>query len=291
MPRILINDGEEIISSDLSTISAALERELYDRVLYEMMSRQSNFVFKDSLTCSNVNATTSKVKAGVGFQTDGTQTDPEPQARQLYLGTDTNVTHLAADATNPRIDLICVQAARATTKTAARNFKDPSTGVVTTPTQNVETDWAPTLQVVAGSPAGSPSAPATPSGWIALAQVLVAASTGIAGSSSYTDVRPRFKKGSGWKSVQAVTSSTTADIDAEVITVDATTGSVVLTLPAVAAVLGKEYHIVRIDSSANTATVKGNGSELILDQNSQGLTGFGSSLNPVAISSTLWGLF
>lgn len=48
---------------------------------------------------------------------------------------------------------------------------------------------------------------------------------------------------------------------------DATTGNIVITLPAAASILGLGVTVIKTDASVNTVTVKGNGSELINNAN------------------------
>lgn len=87
-----------------------------------------------------------------------------------YNDAATTATITAADPTNPRIDLVCV-----TVSDAAY------TGALNTVSFNV----------VAGTPAGSPVAPATPTNSIALAQVAVAAGATTITAGNITDVRVR----------------------------------------------------------------------------------------------------
>lgn len=274
MPRRIWNDGMEVVESDLSAGSASLEIELYDRLIYELMNRQQNLSFGDSFLCSNVSALVSQVKLGNGVYYDSTQVDPEPKTRLLRVGSNTNVNHTAADPTNPRYDLICITPARATIQTASRNFKNASTGAISTVTMDIETDWSSSLSVVAGTPAGSPAVPSTPSGKLALAKVLVAASSGIAGAGSYTDLRVRNRKPSGWIGIKTIAANTTMDLDDETILIN---GAYTYTLlPAASCYdsttgVGKVLTVTKIDAGSASA-VAGDGSELISEANSQPLT-------------------
>lgn len=287
MPRRIWNDGMEVIEGDLSAVSASLEKELYDRIIYEMIKRQQNVVFGDSFTCSYVNATTSQVKLGNGFYYDNTQVDPEPLSRALRVASNSNVTHAAADPSNNRIDIICITPARAVIQTASRNYKDPTTGAVSLTTQNVETDWQSTLSVVTGTPSGSPAVPSTPAGAIKLAEVLVTASTGIAGAGAYTDKRPRFAQPSSWETVVTKTANYTADLDDEVIEGNGSGGTFDVTLPPIALCKGKRYKLINIGATG-TVNLKGNSTDLIGDNNTQALTGQGGVLSVIGGSSQWW---
>lgn len=287
MPRRYFNDGQEIVESDLAAISASLEIELYDRLIYEMLNRQQSFLFGDSLLCSNVNATTSQVAAGTGFYYDSTQVDPEPNNRMLHKSVAANSTHDAADATYNRYDIIVVTPARATLASATRNFKDASSGVVSSQSMVVETDWIPTISIVKGTAAASPVVPSTPAGSIKLAEVLVTAVTGISGAGAYTDKRPRYHKPSSWKTKKSVTSTQTIDKDDELIIANANGGAIILTLPAASECEGKEIMVVKADSSANTVTVAGAGSDLIIGSATQVMSVQYTSL-VMACDGTSW---
>ena len=61
----------------------------------------------------------------------------------------------------------------------------------------------------------------------------------------------------------AVSGDTTLDATHGVVRVDATAGAAVITLPTAVGCLGREYSIIKIDSSANTVTIDGDGAETI----------------------------
>lgn len=189
MPRRNANDGQFIEYADFNKLTAALEKELYDRVFFRMFGSQENKVFDDSFYVSYVSATQVSVAAGLGFQT-GDADDTEPQKRLLYKGSATTKTVAAAHASNPRIDIVCIKHARATALTESRDFKDASDGSVSSQSMVVQNDWDSDLLVVTGTPAGSPSAPATPAGYIKLATIAVPAVTGPTSQSNITDNRP-----------------------------------------------------------------------------------------------------
>lgn len=259
MPRKIWNDGQEVIEGDLSQVSSALELELYDRIIYEMLQRQQSVLFGDSLVCSFVNSVTSQVKAGTGFQLDAAQADPEAKNRPLFLAVDTNLTHAAPDGTNNRIDIICVNHARANGATVTRNFKDAGSGLVSAQSMVVETDWASSLSIVTGTPSGSPAVPATPAGKMKLAEILVTAVSGIGSSTAYTDKRPRYKRGASWKKTATKAANYTADLDDEIIFCSSTFN---LTFPPASQCNGKLYKVINIGSGV--ITVLGADSALFL---------------------------
>ena len=257
MPRKFFNDGQEIIEEDLGEVSSVLEIELFDRLIYELMNRQQDVLFGDSLVCSNVNATTSQVKAGNGVQYDSAQVNPEPKSRLLYLASNTNVTHAAADGAQNRIDIICAKADRDDSLSESRNYKDPGSGAITSQTMVVQTDWEATLLVVAGTPGASPAVPSTPAGYIKLAEVLVVAATGIAGPGGYTDKRSVFKKASSQKAVTVKTAAYTIGAEDECVVGNMTGGAFAFLLPSPGSFEGREITVAKSDSSSNALTLTG----------------------------------
>lgn len=103
--------------------------------------------------------------------------DDDPAAQPTYrVRNDAPVLlqHDAADATNPRIDVVIALVEDATFS-------------------GVSKDWR--LTIVKGTPAASPAVPATPNNAIALAEITIPAGSGTLGT--ITDVRPRAVVGGG----------------------------------------------------------------------------------------------
>ena len=189
MPRQNFVDGVELVFTDMSSIAAQHEREIYDRIIYRMLGSQASGFFGSDFLASYVSSSSVSVAVGAGFYLDSTQTDPEPKYRPLYNSAASTQLVTTPDATHNRIDVVCVQAARINSLSATRNYEDPISHVITPETLVVETDWQVNFQVVAGTPGSSPAVPATPSGWVAVCQILVTAVSGISGASDVTDVR------------------------------------------------------------------------------------------------------
>ena len=183
------NDGQEITFEDLSRIAIASERGIFDRIVYQLMQRKEDAFFGDSFFVSYATSTSVSVRAGVGFQTDGTQVSPEPQKRMLYLASNTTVSLDAPDGANDRIDIICVKHRVSDELTESRKFKNASTSVVTTESLVTQKDWNAEVIAVSGTPAGSPSAPSVPSGYLKIAECLVPAAAGMADQDDITDSR------------------------------------------------------------------------------------------------------
>jgi hypothetical protein len=186
--RQQFNVGQEIISQDLNSLQSRLERGIYDRILYQLMGRRQNAFFKDSFNVLRQSSFSFTVLQGLGFQT--ISTDPkEPDRKPLVRDADVTIAIDTPDSSNPRIDIVVVRHGRFNAVTESRKFKDEFTDAITNQNFTVATDWQAELQYIAGAPAGSPVAPATPSGWIKVAEILVSTSVGIVDQSSITDTR------------------------------------------------------------------------------------------------------
>ena len=189
MSRQKFNDGQEVVFEDLNGLQARREQEAYDRVILEIIQRSKNAFFGDSFIVSRVSSTQLSSLSGNGFQEDLTVSAEEPVQRLMFKGTATALNITAPDGVNDRIDIVVIQANRVDGPTEARKFKNASTDVITTENLITTDDWLATIQLVDGTPSGSPVAPATPAGFIKIAEVVVTAVTGIAVSGAITDTR------------------------------------------------------------------------------------------------------
>ncbi len=189
MTRQRYNDGQELVFEDLNAMQARREQEMYDRVVLEMLQRAKNAFFDDSFIVSRVSATQLSVNPGSGFQEDLTVSAEEPVQRLLHRAAAVPLNITAPDLVNDRIDIVVVQHNRADGPTESRKFKNAVSDVITNENLITTDDWQATVQIVDGTPAGSPSAPSTPSGFIKVAEVLVEAVTGIPASGALTDTR------------------------------------------------------------------------------------------------------
>lgn len=82
----------------------------------------------------------------------------------------------SADPTNPRIDVLEIRPKQILYDEKDRKFKDPITKLVTSTPTNVKIEYGYDFNIVVGTPAGSPVAPASNAGWIKIAEVSIAAS-------------------------------------------------------------------------------------------------------------------
>ena len=177
------NDGQEIIFQDLNKIPEQMEKLIFNNVIFEMIGRNSQGFFQDSLNVTRVSNTEVNIKAGLGFQFIATDMLP------IILAANSNQIIPAANATNDRIDLVVVKAELVDGASESRKFKDAFTDTISTTSQVVEKNWESSFQIVGGTPAGSPVAPAVPAGYVLLCEILVEAANGIVASSNITDKR------------------------------------------------------------------------------------------------------
>lgn len=182
------NSGQEIVFGDFNDLQSRGERLLFDRVVYELMQRKSDGFFQDGLSGVFQNATLLNLKAGLGYMTDDTGAK-DPTKKPLYLSVDTGVSLDTPDVSNPRIDVVAIKWKRTVVSSESRKFKDEFTEVISSQSFDIADDWDVEISYTAGTPAGSPSAPATPAGYTKICEAYVAASTGMADQSSITDFR------------------------------------------------------------------------------------------------------
>ena len=189
MARQQFNDGQEIVFEDLNKLQSRAQQELYDRVLFELIAKKENAFFGDGLKVNFASATSVTITPGVGFQTDATVDSSEPQKRLLYRGSGPTLNLSSPDGALDRIDVVSVKHAIVDGATESRKFKNASTSVITNENLVVTNDWEAAFTITPGTPAGSPSAPATPAGEVKIAELYVTAVTGMSGSGAVTDFR------------------------------------------------------------------------------------------------------
>jgi hypothetical protein len=161
MPRRFFNDGQEVVFEDFNAISQALQRELYDRFIYRLLQDTDDAFFADSFLVEYATASSVTVRAGSGLQDDSSQSNPEPTKRVLHKASQTTHNIESPDGSLDRIDIVVTQAALANDITVTRKYKSAG-GTISDQSMVVQKDWESTIDIVEGTPAGSPSAPGTP---------------------------------------------------------------------------------------------------------------------------------
>lgn len=107
-----------------------------------------------------------------------------PHALGYYLAADeTQVTHAAGNASNPRWDIVYVSLAEGSRDTQLRDFKDGTTGALSTQSVAMKTSNNLTVGIVQGTAAATPTLPALSTGQAALRYVYVPANY----STAFTD--------------------------------------------------------------------------------------------------------
>lgn len=198
MARRYWEDGAEVSRTDLNNISAAIERNFFDRVFLKLLADTEDAFFGDGFLVTRTDADTISIAAGVGFQSDNTKVSPEPEKRLLFNASAVSRDITAADATNDRIDIVSVKAELVDELTETRKVKALSDGSIADTSVVTQKNWEADIVITDGTPAGSPSAPSTPAGYVKIAEILVTAATGIASAGDITDTRIQLPLGGGF---------------------------------------------------------------------------------------------
>lgn len=194
MKRYQINQYEQVVSQDLNDLQKTIHQSIYDKTLYPFFSKQNGFL-GDGFTVSRVNATSVSILAGRGFYYDAAQTGTEPKYRAIQLGSDLTLTvgvgtwAAAPDAPDNRIDIIVVRPLESVVTTADRLVRLNGTGPIEEQTVDKVLEQLYEINVVEGTADPSPSVPATPAGWLKIAEITITGGTGIASSSDVIDTR------------------------------------------------------------------------------------------------------
>lgn len=182
--KVKISDGEGAVSADINVLS--------DYVLAQAMDTLSGLcqvTDRDAAVnlghCWAFGAQGAPFSAGSGLTMRNLQgviaqalpppSGAEPSFWAYYLDADELETTLTpAHPTLSRIDLICIRLAnQVDSPTELRNFEDAVTGVKTSSLTVPSTRRQLQIQVVAGTPASTPTIPAVPLGYVPWAGALI----------------------------------------------------------------------------------------------------------------------
>lgn len=177
---------------------------LFDNIRDEPMS---GFV-RDSVTRNHCTITstgnlTFTINTGWGIFYDAAATVDEfglSRYRPIVVDAAINDTLAAHDATNPRIDIVCLSPAWVDDQSASRNVKNPGTGVISATSVALRRRFGATHTIVTGTPAAEPSPPAVPAGSIEIARARVPAASGAA---AWADSRPPIQLGNYFQGLPA----------------------------------------------------------------------------------------
>lgn len=181
--------GMEILHSDLNDLQSRGQRFLFDKIIYELIGRKSDGFFQGGAKVTYKDADEVRIKAGLGFMTVAGVDDKTPSKQPIYFPADMDVQLTAAHATLPRIDIICVKSLLDDMEEELRRYKEEFVDTIFTETFVISKEWQNDVSVVAGVANAVPVVPATPAGYIKLAEVYVTAVTGVANQAAITDKR------------------------------------------------------------------------------------------------------
>ena len=183
------NVGQEIIYQDLNKLSSRLERQFYDRIFSQLLQEKKDAFFGLGLKVIFTGALTASVTKGFGLQEVLSAPAEEPTIQPVYKSANAALVFETPDVSNPRIDIVIVKSDLVDGLTESRKFKDEFSGVITNQNMVINKDWDADIQIVKGTPAASPVAPAVTAGYIILSECLITTSVGMVNQGSITDKR------------------------------------------------------------------------------------------------------
>lgn len=219
--RVIINTRERPMSSDINQAQSQLDRSLRFAMKH-LFARGANTGLPALGTPSNgfvgsgfwvrpasPAAMQVVVKAGVGYIDAPSDVpssiggviglDDLESYKPLVLLTDQAINVPAADGANPRIDIVEVKVRRLATDSASRDVFNVATEAfdptLLNKTLSFSLDGTATINgsgainYKTGTPAGSPAAPATTTGYVKIAEVLVGTSVVAVPENKVTDLR------------------------------------------------------------------------------------------------------
>lgn len=195
--------GEGLVVADLQNMQRYAKAQILDA--YGRECRTDGSFLGNNSVCFSRGTGANVIITGFALQssnneglilqrTGGTITGDAPDTLSYYLApAELLTTHAAAHATLERWDIVCIKLTEVDGASAARDFKDATTGAVTTVAQNKQKQVTLTKQVVQGTNAatGTATEPAIPAGFAKWAAVLIPATyaTSFVANSHFRDYR------------------------------------------------------------------------------------------------------
>lgn len=188
MDKVKFNDGEEAVQEDYNAAQHLAERALQE-ALYEIYGQESGFI-GDGFLVEADSGMDLTMAIGLAYLFDSAEADPD-QARYKVARSAAvrEITVPAADPTNPRIDIVCIAPDRLLGDETERLYMDEGTSAITPEDLDKRDYESYAYSYVTGTPAGSPSAPAVPSGYTLVASIDVAAAASSISGGDITDDR------------------------------------------------------------------------------------------------------
>lgn len=265
MKTYKINEFEKIASEDLNDIQSAIHQSLYDKILYPFFQKKDGFL-ADGFSVARLTDNQVSVKAGRGFFYDEDQQDPNPKYQAMQLNEDLTLTVGAGGwpanpVTQDRIDIIVVRPKTVIVETQQRYVKTAGTGPIVQQEVDKILEQQYELQIVSGVESMTPAAPATPAGWLKIAEVTLWYDQGIANAESVADTRTELAPtadtfSNPWKEISFADEPYTASALDRNILVDTTDGMVGIMLPNESTHAGTEITIERVGSGDNGAYIR-----------------------------------
>ena len=181
--------GQEITFDDLNSASARIEKGIFDRIIYELLGRKENGFFQDSFRVIHTGSTTVNIKSGLGFISDAQDNTMEPRRKPIVADSDIPLSLNTPDSGHPRTDIVCIKDRRVDGDSETRRFKPDDSNDPVDRVFVVSTDYGSDVRYVAGAPSAAPVTPDIPDGYIKIAELSVAASTGLSGQGAIKDTR------------------------------------------------------------------------------------------------------
>jgi hypothetical protein len=189
----LFYDFEQLETSDLQTGFSSLNTSFIS-YLASLLYSAENVILSGLVSGADSPADGGiSLSAGAWVQSGQYATFPGGSVNIVSTNSGYYGSGLPANATYPRIDLVCISYQTAATSTQSRNFE---TGISprTVATQLVDSF---AVQVVHGTPSSSPVAPSPPAGYLTLCQVYVAANATTISGSNITDETAQYRTDGG----------------------------------------------------------------------------------------------
>lgn len=245
--QVMVTTGEKVTSTDLVRVGTIAEQTVYNGILARLFADssgvpRSGFIGDDCLVSIGAGLQLNIAKGFGMFYDTSASGDFAPWWLPVVLDSTGSVTLGAHDATNPRIDVVCITPATEDDNSETVYVK--SGGVVSTTSEDKRRKWSGTLSVVAGTPNASPAVPATPSGKIALAEVSVPA---VSGAVTVRDVRPILSPGYDLRPAGVVgwcDGFVPTDVGGALL-VATSSGMIVSVAAGIAYILGRPYYYKR----------------------------------------------
>lgn len=187
--EVYFSNGEGLSHTDLNNLQGFIRSQIFDTL--GTLARLDQYTEKpnvsycwcrgnggapipaDNAYYSYATGLTVHNRSGLVFQNIDTDsgnyapTGDSPDFLAYYVAEDEWLTTLTSNSSgNPRIDIFCIKLDQLAGGAEARDFEDADTELVTTQSTNKRLNVRCQTQVVIGTPAASPTEPATPAGYV-----------------------------------------------------------------------------------------------------------------------------